>query len=128
MFIDVYIYLYNLPPFCVQDGNRKECCDIIQPIGMDSMAIKLRTCMKHEIIAWEKKIVIKYYNMNIRYIKKLSSLIIYIIFLRLWRIFLSAISKSYSHSSPALLSSDYEDFFRRKNWLYEENIYCFSSR
>ncbi|XP_010317971.1 uncharacterized protein [Solanum lycopersicum] len=35
----------------VGDGNRKECCDIIQPIGMDSMAIKLRTCMKHEIIA-----------------------------------------------------------------------------
>ncbi|XP_060200935.1 uncharacterized protein LOC132629242 [Lycium barbarum] len=34
----------------VGDGNRRECCDIVQPIGMDSMAIKLRTCMKHEII------------------------------------------------------------------------------
>lgn len=37
--------------FSVQAGNRRECCDIVQPIGMDSMAIKLRTCMKHEIIA-----------------------------------------------------------------------------
>ncbi|KAK4380673.1 hypothetical protein RND71_002535 [Anisodus tanguticus] len=27
----------------VGDGNRRECCDILQPIGMDSMAIKLRT-------------------------------------------------------------------------------------
>ncbi|MCE2055430.1 hypothetical protein HAX54_042562 [Datura stramonium] len=35
----------------VGDGNRRECCDIMQPIGMDSMAIKLRSCMRHEIVA-----------------------------------------------------------------------------
>ncbi|CAN4089668.1 unnamed protein product [Withania somnifera] len=45
--IHVFSPMYKLH---VGDGNRRECCDIIQPIGMDSMAIKLRTCMRHEII------------------------------------------------------------------------------
>ncbi|KAM3397726.1 hypothetical protein P3S68_001239 [Capsicum galapagoense] len=35
----------------VGDGNKRECCDIIQPIGVDSMAVKLRTCTRHEINA-----------------------------------------------------------------------------
>ncbi|KAM3397728.1 hypothetical protein P3S68_001241 [Capsicum galapagoense] len=34
----------------VGDGNRRECCDIMEPNGMDSMAIKLRSCMSNEII------------------------------------------------------------------------------
>ncbi|KAL3850643.1 hypothetical protein ACJIZ3_012525 [Penstemon smallii] len=33
------------------DGSRRECCDIVQLVGMDSMAIKLRDCMNDEIIA-----------------------------------------------------------------------------
>ncbi|KAL2489015.1 hypothetical protein Fot_42307 [Forsythia ovata] len=32
-------------------GRRRECCDIVQVVGMDSMAIKLRDCMKDEIVA-----------------------------------------------------------------------------
>ncbi|CAA2988069.1 uncharacterized protein LOC111393000, partial [Olea europaea subsp. europaea] len=32
-------------------GSRRECCDTVQVMGMDSMAIKLRNCLKDEIVA-----------------------------------------------------------------------------
>lgn len=33
------------------DGSRRECCDVVQLAGMNSRGIKLRTCMKDEIVA-----------------------------------------------------------------------------
>ncbi|KAL3518145.1 hypothetical protein ACH5RR_020734 [Cinchona calisaya] len=33
------------------DGSRRECCDVEQLVGMDSLGIKLRACMKDEIVA-----------------------------------------------------------------------------
>ncbi|KAK6118595.1 hypothetical protein DH2020_047663 [Rehmannia glutinosa] len=34
-----------------QDGDRRECCDVVQLVGMDSLAVKLRDCMNDEIVA-----------------------------------------------------------------------------
>ncbi|XP_019163045.1 PREDICTED: uncharacterized protein LOC109159383 [Ipomoea nil] len=31
-------------------GSRRECCDIVEIVGMDTMGIMLRSCMKNEIV------------------------------------------------------------------------------
>nr|GMD61298.1 uncharacterized protein LOC109159383 [Ipomoea batatas] len=33
-------------------GNRRECCDIVEIVGMDTMGIMLRSCMKNEMVGW----------------------------------------------------------------------------
>ncbi|KAL7113901.1 hypothetical protein ACP275_04G088000 [Erythranthe tilingii] len=33
-----------------QGGGRRECCDVVQMVGMDSLAVKFRNCMNDEIV------------------------------------------------------------------------------
>ncbi|CAL5388670.1 unnamed protein product [Camellia sinensis] len=32
-------------------GSRRECCDVVQEAGMNTSEVKLRACMKHELLA-----------------------------------------------------------------------------
>lgn len=37
--------------FLLQVGSKRECCNVVQLVGMNSLGIKLRACMKDEIVA-----------------------------------------------------------------------------